>query len=107
MRFTTDPQNLEGLKLFGRHGGGGLYPLFNRTHPRGGAAILEEWFRYPLADHQLINQRSSIIKYFAGTGAGFPFRSELFDQAEQYLTNHDERTKLVAGDQTLRDKMTS
>ena len=107
MRFTTDQQTLEDLNIFGKHGADSIYALFNRTYTRGGAAILEECFRYPLADERLINQRSGIIRYFSETRAEFPFKTEGFDQAEQYLANEDERTKLTVGDRTLRDKMSS
>src|SRR6187402_1308720 len=100
MRFTTDQQTLEDLNIFGKHGVESIYTLFNRTYTRGGAAILEDWFRYPLSDEKVINGRSRIIKYFTDAGTAFPFKTEWFDQAEQYLSNHDERTKLVAGDQT-------
>ncbi len=107
MRFTTDQQTLEDLNIFGKHGADSIYALFNRTFTRGGAAILEESFRYPLADERLINQRSGIIRYFAEARAEFPFKTEGFDQAEQYLANEDERTKLSVGDRTLRDRMSS
>ena len=107
MRFTTDQQTLEDLNIFGRHGTDSIYALFNRTCTRGGAALLEDCFRYPLADEHLINLRSGIIRYFANTRTEFPFKTEGFDQAEQYLANEDERTKLDAGDRTLRDKMSS
>src|SRR5438309_1405971 len=105
MRFTTDQQTLEDLNIFGRHGTDSVYALFNHTHTRGGAALLEECFRYPLADERLINQRSGIIRHFATTRTEFPFKTEGFDQAEQYLANEDERTKLVASDRTLLGKV--
>jgi DNA mismatch repair ATPase MutS len=105
MRFTTDQQTLEDLNIFGKQGVDSVYTLFNRTATRGGAVILEEWFRYPLADEKAINRRSGIIRYFAANRADFPFKTDLFDPAEQYLANTDERTKLVAGSQTLRDRM--
>ena len=107
MRFTTDQQTLEDLNIFGKHGVDSVYTLFNRTFTRGGAAILEDWFRYPLGDEKAINRRSGIIQYFASIKADFPFRNELFDQAEQYLANNDERTKLTVGDQSLKDKMSN
>ncbi len=106
MRFTTDQQTLEDLNIFGRHGADSIYALFNRTCTRGGAALLEECFRYPLADEYLINQRSGIIRYFAMSRTEFPFKTEGFDEAEQYLTNEDQRTKLVAGNRTLMGKVT-
>ena len=105
MRFTTDQQTLEDLNIFGKHGADSIYALFNRTYTRGGAALLEDCFRYPLADAEKINQRSGIIRYFATTQTEFPFKTEGFDQAEQYLANEDERTKLIAGDRTLMGKI--
>lgn len=105
MQFTTDQQTLEDLNIFGRHGVDSIYALFNRTYTRGGAAILEECFRYPLADVERINQRSGLIRYFAEAAIVFPFRPETFDQAELYLANEDERTKLSAGERSLMGKV--
>jgi len=105
MRFTTDQQTLEDLNIFGRHGVDSIYALFNRTYTRGGAALLEDCFRYPLADVEKINQRSGHIRYFAEAAIGFPFRPEAFDQAEMYLANEDERTKLSVGERSLMGKV--
>lgn len=55
--------------------------------------MLEEMFRSPLVDPAAINKRSAIIASFASTRV-FPFDTELFDVAEQYLAEMDERTKL-------------
>ncbi|MHA4807346.1 MutS-related protein [Flavitalea flava] len=106
MIFTTDQQTLEDLNIFGKNGRDSVYSLFNRTNTRGGAAILEELFRYPLSDAGKINERSSTIQYFASLGAIFPFRPELFDAAELYLANTDERTRLSPGERTLGKKIT-
>jgi len=105
MRFTTDQQTLDDLRLFGKGGDGSIYQLFNRTSTRGGAAILEEWFRYPLSDEDQINERSGIIRHFARSGQPFPFRPELFDRIEQYLASQDERSRLTGREQSLKDKM--
>lgn len=94
MALTTDQQTLEDLNIFGRHGSDSIYGLFNRTLTRGGAALLEECFRYPLADAGQINGRSRIIREMASAGVEFPWKPEIFDQAEQYLAITDERTKL-------------
>jgi DNA mismatch repair protein MutS len=107
MHFTTDQQTLDDLGILGKRGEGSIYLIFNRTLTRGGAGLLEEMFRYPLPDAETINKRSGIIQYFAAIGAVFPFQSELFDIAEQYLHNTDERTKLVADGQTLGGKLTN
>ncbi len=105
MRFTTDQQTLDDLRLFGRGGDGSIYQIFNRTATRGGATILEEWFRYPLSEEGAINERSGVIRYYAVHNIVFPFRPELFDQIEQYLANQDERSRLTGREQTLKDKM--
>lgn len=105
MRFTTDQQTLDDLRLFGRGGDGSIYQIFNRTATRGGAAILEEWFRYPLSEEGAINERSGVIRYYAVHNVVFPFKPELFDQIEQYLANQDERSRLTGREQSLKDKM--
>lgn len=105
MLFTTDKQTLEDLNIFGKHGGNSIYNIFNRCTTRGGAAALEEMFRYPLSDDNAINRRSGIIQYFAGTGAGFPFQSVQFDTAEPYLSNTDERTRLSADAPSITKKL--
>src|ERR1700754_873550 len=100
MLFTTDKQTLEDLNIFGKHGGNALFNIYNRCITRGGAAIMEEMFRYPLSDEKAINQRIGIIKYFAAAAMAFPFNATHFDAAETYLNNTDERTRLTSGDQT-------
>jgi len=99
MLFTTDKQTLEDLNIFGKQGGDSIYNIFNRCTTRGGAAILEEMFQYPLSDHEAINRRSGIIQHFAASGISFPFAASLFDAAEPYLSNTDERTRLSATEQ--------
>ncbi len=56
--------------------------------------MLEDMFRFPLADAAAINERSNTIRYFSARPV-FPFNTELFDIAEQYLADTDERTKLL------------
>jgi DNA mismatch repair protein MutS len=107
MPFATDQQTMDDLNILGKHGADSIYTIFNRTFTRGGAAILEEMFRYPLSDAAAINRRSGIIQYFACAGASFPFQSELFDLAEQYLGNTDERTRLSSEERTLGGKLTN
>ncbi|MDO6431682.1 adenylyl-sulfate kinase [Flavitalea sp. BT771] len=94
MAFTTDKQTLDDLNVFGKRGEEGIFQLFNRCATRGGAAMLEEMFRYPLSDEKAINERSGIIKRLAAAGAGFPFSIAYFDAVETYLSNTDERTRL-------------
>jgi len=105
MLFTTDKQTLEDLNIFGRHGADSIYQIYNRCSTRGGAAILEEMFRYPLSDAGAINKRVGIIRFFAASGLAFPFDSALFDGIEPYLANTDERTKLHAQEQSVTKKL--
>ncbi|WP_205512842.1 MutS-related protein [Longitalea arenae] len=107
MSFTTDKQSLEDLNIFGKQGGDSIYNIFNRCTTRGGAAILEELFRYPLADYEAINKRSGIIQSFALAGTSFPFKSSDFDAAEAYLANTDERSKLTVQENTVTRKLTN
>ena len=96
MSFTTDRQTYEDLNIFGKHGRDSVYTVFNRCMTRGGAAILEEMFRYPLSDDIAINRRISIIQYFTKIGSVFPFTSVDFDSIGIYLSNTDQRSKLSA-----------
>ena len=107
MLFTTDKQTLDDLNIFGKHGSDSLFNIFNRCATRGGAAVLEELFRYPLSDHAGINRRSAIISYFAATEKPFPFPSSHFDAIEPYLSNRDERTKLTQENNTIGRKMSN
>jgi DNA mismatch repair ATPase MutS len=105
MLFTTDRQTLDDLNIFGRHGADSIYTIFNRCSTRGGAAVLEEMFRYPLSDDMAINQRSSIIRFFADSGLPFPFESSHFDLIEPYLANTDQRTKLTGREYSVVKKI--
>ncbi|WP_127126935.1 MutS-related protein [Pseudoflavitalea rhizosphaerae] len=107
MLFTTDKQTLDDLNVFGKHGSDSLFNIFNRCATRGGAAVLEEMFRYPLSDHATINRRSAIISYFAGAEKNFPFPSSHFDAIEPYMANRDERTKLTQENNTIGRKMSN
>ncbi|WP_225874755.1 MutS-related protein [Pedobacter hiemivivus] len=104
MNFITDKQTLDDLNIFGKRSGKSIYELFNRTATRGGSDILEQFFLYPLADIEDINQRSQIIQYFNSIAAVFPFRTDHFDTAEQYLSNTDSRSMLAQEENTLGRK---
>lgn len=104
MSLMTDKQTLNDLNIFGRGGGDTVYAIFNRTFTRGGSELLEEMFRNPLSDENGINARSAIIRAFSDKEISFPYESEWFDAAEQYLQNTDERTRLSETDNTLSRK---
>jgi DNA mismatch repair ATPase MutS len=105
MAFIIDKQTLDDLNVFGKRGKNSLYSLFSTTRTRGGAQILEDMFLYPLSEAEKINKRSSIIRYFQDTGLQFPFRGELFDTVEHYLSNTDNRTRLAPEEDTLQRKL--
>ncbi|MGV3765532.1 MAG: MutS-related protein [Chitinophagaceae bacterium] len=107
MLFTTDKQTLEDLNIFGKHGGDSIYNMFNRCATRGGAAALEEMFRYPLSDHNGINRRGGIIRFFSASNLSFPFPNAHFDAIEPYLANQDERTRISHEKRSLTQKMSN
>jgi DNA mismatch repair protein MutS len=98
MLFTTDQQTLNDLNIFAKRGADSIFTLFNRAVTAKGAEVLEDMFRYPLTGAHAINRRSELI-------AAFPFRPEWFDAAELYLSDHDERTRLVSGKRSLGNKL--
>ncbi len=63
MSFIIDKQTLDDLHIFGKRGA--IFNIFNNTHTRGGALLLEEMFNYPLADAARIGQRMGVIRFFA------------------------------------------
>lgn len=105
MHFNTDKQTLDDLNILGKPGKDSIYTIFNQTHTRGGASLLEQMFMYPLADPAAINTRSRSIQYFSSIEATFPFSSALFDSAELYLSMDDERTRLPHEKETIGGKL--
>ena len=102
--FITDKQTLEDLNIFGKKSGNSVYALFNQTHTRGGAEVLEQLFQLPLADKDAINRRSAAFRHFQSAQTPFPFSGEWLDVVEKYLEDTDERSKLSAQDNTLGRK---
>lgn len=107
MLFTTDKQTMEDLNVFGRQGTDSLFGIFNRCATLGGAAILEEMFKHPLSTETAINCRSRTIQFFSSENLSFPFESVLFDAAEPYLANTDERTRLSIQEYSIVKKLGS
>lgn len=107
MLFTTDKQTQEDLNIYGKQGTDSILSLFNKTSTVNGVRILEDMFTYPLSDADAINKRSGTISYLKAIKAVFPFGSELFDQAEPYLANIDERTKLSAERHSIEKKLSN
>lgn len=104
MMLHTDEQTMEDLGIFGRRNSTGIYDIYNRSNTRGGESVLREMFRNPLSDREAINRRSHIIEYFARQQTAFPFSAALFDMAEKFLLNPDERTKHAGGQGAANEK---
>ena len=105
MSFYVDQQSLDDLNVFGKRGRDSIYGMFNVARTRGGGQVLDGMFRYPLNDMGQINRRSAIIRYMMDSAMEFPFRGDLFDTLEYYLSNTDQRTKLAAHDNNLQRKL--
>ena len=105
--FTTDKQTLDDLNIFGKRGGDSIFAIYDHTLTNGGARILKEMFRYPLADEERINERSALIQCFAGFKIVFPIKNEPLEAAELYLSDTDERTMLAAHEHSLAKRLTN
>lgn len=96
MSFIIDKQTLNDLGIFSHKKEISVYALYNNARTRGGSQILEEMFYNPLDNYELIKRRSALIGYFQRTSQAFPFKAIWFDAAEFYLSDTDERTRIVS-----------
>ena len=96
MSFIIDKQTLNDLGIFSHKKEISVYALYNNARTRGGSQILEEMFYNPLDNYELIKRRSSLIGYYQRTSQTFPFKAIWFDAAEFYLSDTDERTRIVS-----------
>ncbi len=96
MSFIIDKQTLNDLGIFSHKKEISIYALYNNARTRGGSQILEEMFYNPLDNYDLIRRRSALIGYFQRSGREFPFKSIWFDAAEFYLSDTDERTRIIS-----------
>lgn len=85
-KFLADAQTLEDLNLLGKFKPGSIYNLFNRLQTRGGEKLLEEMFKNPMTDHQLINERSRLFAFFQQQQFEFPVSRSQFESLENYLS---------------------
>ncbi|MDR2906490.1 MAG: DNA mismatch repair protein [Bacteroidales bacterium] len=105
MTFKTDNQTLNDLGIFSHSANESVYVIFNRCRTQGGASILEDMFRSPLADLDRINRRAACIRFFQENPMEFPYNTELFSPAESYLSDADARSQLSIEDNTLQRKV--
>ncbi|MBN9383809.1 MAG: DNA mismatch repair protein [Chitinophagaceae bacterium] len=97
--FAVDKQTLDDLNLVGKYKGNSIFNLFDHTHTRGGAQLLESMFLHPLTEAEAINARSSIFQYFQTKAVKFPVSKELCDDVEHYLSS-------VGGGSTIGSALT-
>ena len=106
MSFIVDKQTLDDLNILGQGSdSSSIFEIYNHTHTRGGAQLLEQMFRHPLDDIDKIRKRSSIINYFQQRNESFPFNENCFDAAEYYLSITDTRTQMDMNDKMLQVKL--
>jgi DNA mismatch repair ATPase MutS len=107
MIFNADKQTKEDLGIFSKGKKNSVYDIFNKTATHGGSALLREMFDQPLSDAKEINFRSKSIYALAENSIEFPFRCDLFDAAEFYLSNTDSRTRINLHEDNLERKFKS
>ena len=73
MSFSIDRQSQDELNLMGKFRQGSVYFLFNQVKTRGGEHLLEQYFKHPLMDDELLNQRTAIFRFFQEGRYSFPF----------------------------------
>jgi len=85
MSFIADKQTLEDLNMLGKYKQQSIFSLFNKVITTGAEKLLENMFKNPLDDPEIINRRSAIFQYFQGKRLSFPFSNEQFSAVENYL----------------------
>lgn len=73
MGFIIDKQSLDELNILGKFRQGSVYQLFDRVKTRGGEKLLENFFRNPLTEPAVINNRTEVFRYFRDAALAFPF----------------------------------
>lgn len=104
MSFIVDKQTIDDLNIFGKHGENSVFSIYNNTRTKGGTLLLEEMFRHPLDNFEVIKRRQDIIHYFYRKRTDFPFEGGVFDSVEYYLSNTDVRTRIDAHDNKLQKR---
>lgn len=87
MGFIADKQTLDDLNITGRFKHNSMFRLFDTVKTEGGRKLLEEMFRHPLQQPDLINQRVSVLRYFESLSASFPLGGESCTVMDNYLSS--------------------
>ncbi|HVK46965.1 MAG TPA: hypothetical protein VM488_03965, partial [Pseudobacter sp.] len=85
MSFLIDKQTLEDLNLLGKYKPNSVLGMFNKVKTAGGGRLLESYFRYPLTDAELINQRAALFSKFGELNMKFPVSGKSVEAMENYL----------------------
>lgn len=97
MSFIADKQTLVDLSLTGKYRQDSVFSFFNKAHTKGGEQLMEAMFQYPLIDHELINERSSLFAYFHQKQLDFPLDNGIFEAAKNYMDAGVAPNLFVAG----------
>ncbi|WP_231424749.1 DNA mismatch repair protein [Pedobacter sp. Leaf250] len=89
MSFIIDKQTRNDLNLSGKYRSGSIFSLFNKVKTAGGEKLLQQMFNAPFTDTENINKRSGIFQYIQHSGLDFPFNSNQFKDAEDYLAEEN------------------
>jgi len=86
MSFIIDKQTIDDLNLTGKFKQGSIFSLFNKVRTRGGERLLESMFQHPPTHCAMINERSSLFRWFQQLQLEFPLDSKKFKEAENYFS---------------------
>jgi len=103
--FVTDKQTLDDLNILGRYKTNSIFSMFNHTVTVGGSRLLEQMFQSPMTNERDINERSAIFSFFEKIKVNLPFRSEEFDEMENYVRSSQSSNRLVATIQISKSKL--
>src|SRR5687768_2359452 len=91
MNFTIDRQSIDELNLMGKFRHGSVYFLFNKLRTRSGENLMEQLFRTPLTDPDIINKRTAIFQFFQHAGLEFPFDAGQVALMREYVDAANEQ----------------
>lgn len=84
--FEADKQTLEDLNILGKYKPHSVFSICNQVKTAGGERLLEDMFRQPFQDPDMINRRSNVFRFFSTRKMTFPVDARLFAVAEAYLS---------------------
>ena len=94
VNFSIDKHSLDELNLLGKFSPGSVYFLFRQVKSSGGEQLLDELFKTPMVDEEIINERTSIFKFFGEAEVNFPFDPEQLSIMNDYVEGSGTRTEL-------------